>query len=589
MSILTIKLWKDKAFLNGEFSELRRIALELPGFKKFHNDSLMFEPSGKNIEHLINYGGAIKWIDEAEELMNTHKQRMIGEISLISSKQDPKIWGIDDSVGTFKFKHQPFEHQAKAWFLSKDAEYYGYFMEMGTGKTKVIIDNAAYLWKKGEIDCLIIVAPNGVNAQWVNEQIPEHMPRWVTYNAATYRASDKKMIKRVEEIYDSNDDSLKIVSFNIESFSNQKGINYITAFLKKFPSMLAIDESTRIKTPGSQRTKNALKVAPLAKYRRIMSGAPVTKGYEDLYSQLKFLHPDVLGFNSFYTFRNYHCIMGGFESRQIVGYRPNAIKELEKRIETYTFRTTKKECLDLPDKIYTKRFVELTEQQRALYNGLEKDLDEELESIREAAIGGNAITKEVNAALMSAITKMLRMQQIICGHLVIESESGDENEVIPIENNRIEALIECIEEAQGKVIVWSRFVPDLKRISNAFKNNGINHVLYFGEIKSKDREEAINKFRTDSSCKVFLAQPASGGTGLNLAVADTMIYYSNDFNADTRWQSEDRAHRIGQKNNVTYIDLISPGTIDVKILAALKQKKNLADALLDNPRISMES
>jgi len=581
MSKLSVKLWKDKAFLNGDFQDLRRIALELPGFKKFVNDSLMFEPSGKNIEHLMA-SDDIEWIGEAGELFKNHQDRIKKEIVLISNKSDPENWS--PSGNSFKFKHKPFDHQLKAWFLSKDQEYYGYFMEMGTGKTKVIIDNAAYLWEKGEIECLVIVAPNGVNAQWINEQVPEHMPDWVEYESAIYRASDKKMLKEVEQIYDSEKKRLKIVAFNIESFSNQKGINYIGAFLKKFPSMLAIDESTRIKTPGSQRAKNALKLAPLAKYRRIMSGAPVTKGYEDLYAQLKFLHPDVLGFNSFYTFRNYHCIMGGFESRQVVGYRPNAIKELEKRIETYTFRITKKECLDLPEKIYIKRSVELTQEQKDIYKKIEKELEIDLAMVKNMAKGGNAIPKEVDSALMAAITKMLRMQQVICGHFVIEDEEKETSQTIQLENNRIDVLMDCIEEAQGKVIVWSRFVNDIKLISKRMTEGKIGHVLYYGDVKQNDRDAAIKRFREDPSCKVFLAQPASGGTGLNLAVADTVIYYSNDFNADTRWQSEDRAHRIGQKNNVTYIDLISPGTIDTKILSSLMEKKNLADALLDNPR-----
>lgn len=354
--------------------------------------------------------------------------------------------------------------------------------------------------------------------------------------------------------------------------------------------MMVIDESVRIKTPGSLRTKAAIKFAPLAKYRRIMSGAPVTKGYEDLYAQLKFLHPDVLGFTSFYTFRNYHCLMGGFESRQIVGYRPNAIKELEDKIAAYTYRVTKKECLDLPEKIYMKRLVELTPEQNELYDKLEDELAIDMRTLKNIkdnnSISGPEAHQAADTALMSAITRMLRMQQVCCGHFVIESEDGDKknNQVIDVPSKRIDSLMDCINEAQGKIIVWSRFIYDLKKISEILKKEKIDHVTYHGEIKQQDREANINKFRSDPNCKVFLAQPASGGTGLNLAVADTVIYFSNDFNADTRWQSEDRAHRIGQKNNVTYIDLVSANTIDEEILDSLKNKKSLADALLDDPR-----
>lgn len=579
MTALKVRMWKDKAFLNGEFPTLRRISLELPGFKKFLNDSLLFEPSAKNIECLLKED--IEWQGEADAIKNQHIKRINAELEIVELK---KTLDIKDP-GDYEYGTKPFDHQAKAFLLSRDKEFYAYFMEMGTGKTKVVIDNAAYLFERKAIECLIIVAPNGVHSQWVREQIPTHMPKRIRTDSAIYRASDKGMLREVERIIKSQDSRLKIVSFNIEAFSNLKGTQYLTQLLKRFKCMLVIDESTRIKTPGSLRTKNALKLAELAKYRRIMSGAPVTKGYEDLYSQLKFLHPDVLGFNSFYTFRNYHCIMGGFESRQIVGYRPNAVKELESRIDTYCFRTTKKECLDLPDKIYINRYVELTPEQDELYSKIEDELAIDMRYLQEIKGRVDAgADREHDTALMSAITKMLRMQQVACGHFVIKDEATGELDLTELPSNRLEVLMECIEEAQGKVIVWSRFIHDLKRISARLSKDKIGHVTYHGEVLGKQREDNIDRFRNSPSCKVFLAQPASGGTGLNLAVADTVIYFSNDFNADTRWQSEDRAHRIGQKNNVTYIDLIAAKTIDEDILDSLKSKKNLADALLDDPR-----
>ncbi len=568
MSNLTVKLWKDKAYLNGDFQEIRRLAMELPGFRKFVNDSLLFELSGKNIEHLST--PEIVWIGEAKKFQNDYFKRKNREEQMRAMKEA----ATPEDAFEVMFKTKPFEHQRKAFMLSKDLEYYAYFMEMGTGKTKVVIDNIAYLYSINAIECAIILAPNGVHAQWINEQIPQHMPDWVDTHAAIYRAGVASAVRRVKEVH-TEQSGLRIVAFNIESLSNKKGVEAIQSFLTKFKCIFVIDESTRIKSPSSMRTKNALKLAGLAAYRRIMSGAPVTKGYEDLYAQLKFMHPDVLGFTSFYTFRNYHCVMGGFEQKQIVGYRPNAIKELEKKIEAYSFRITKAECLDLPEKIYTKRFVELTKEQQEIYNALENEL---IIQINDIKIGDN---------YELAVTQLLRMQQVVCGHYPVLI-SGDEPEkrynIKPIETKRIELLMECIEEAQGKVIVWSRFTFDLKAIAAALKVAKIGYVTYFGETDGQQREANINTFRNDPACKVFLAQPASGGTGLNLAVANTVIYFSNDFNADTRWQSEDRAHRIGQKNNVTYIDIVATGTIDEEILDSLRNKKNLADALLDNPR-----
>ena len=236
------------------------------------------------------------------------------------------------------------------------------------------------------------------------------------------------------------------------------------------------------------------------------------------------------------------------------------------------------------------RAVELTKEQQELYDKLEDELAIDMRTLKNIKdhndVSDPKAHQAADAALMSAITRMLRMQQVCCGHFVIEHEDGDKKtqEIIDINSNRIDVLMDCIQEAQGKIIVWCRFIHDLKKISKRLSEEGIKHRTYYGDVTPKDREEAIDAFRSIPDVKVFLAQPASGGTGLNLAVADTVIYFSNDFNADTRWQSEDRAHRIGQKNNVTYIDLISQGTIDDEILDSLRNKKNLADALLDNPR-----
>lgn len=557
-----IKVWKDKGWLSGNFLKIRNLALSMPGFKKFVNDSLMFELSGKNIEYLVNCNdSSLVWTDSAWKQRRLYKERVEKEEAI----RKQKLEAIPEGAYDFQFKTVPFEHQKKAFILSKDLEYFGYFMEMGTGKTKVVIDVSAHLYSSNSIECLIIVAPNNVHGQWIDEQIPIHMPDWLLYESVAYKASNKNTVKSMEKLLNSTDNTLKIIAFNIESLSNKKGVAAIHSFLIKYRCLLVIDESSRIKTPGSLRTKAALKLAGLAHYRRIMSGAPITKGYEDLYSQLKFLHPDVLGFGSFYTFRNYYCIMGGFEMREIVGYRPNCIKELEAKMEAYSFRITKKECLTLPDKVYMTRFVDLTEEQKSIYKLLVDDF--------EAEINGG----KINAPL--AITKMLRMQQVICGHAV-----DDDEKIHDVPSNRLDVLIECVEEAQGKVIVWSRFIHDIKKISLAMNHKKIRHRTYYGEVKQADREIGMKAFKEDPSVKVFLGQPASGGTGLNLQEATTVIYYSNDFNADTRWQSEDRAHRIGQKNKVTYIDIIAKNSIDIKILQALRSKKNLADALLDNPR-----
>ena len=564
---VTVKTWKNKGFLNGDFLLLRTYALELPGMKKFVNDSLLFEWSGKNIEYLSQKKDLF-WTKEAAIHLEDYKRNLEKEKSLITIKQE----FVDEEIQDYAFKTKPFDHQKKAFLLSREQDYYGLFMEMGTGKTKVIIDTAAYLYSKDLINCLVIVAPNGVHAQWIDEQLPLHLPDNILFYPAIYRASIPSAVREITKVLedDSEKRCLKVVSFNIDALSHKKGVGLIHKFLESHRCLLVIDESVRIKTPGSLRTKNALGLAALAKYRRIMSGAPITNGYEGLYAQFQFLSPNILGFNSFYTFRNYFCIMGGFEGREVVGYKPNAQQELERKVDAYSFRVTKSECLTLPEKIYLKRYVELTIEQANIYDKLEEDLLTEL--------NGAAIDITI------AITKLLRMQQLVCGFL-----PDAEGKIHEVPNNRITVLTEAIEEAllqpDTKIIIWARFIQDIKNIRAELLKIGMkNFAIHYGEISQKDRESEIQKFKTDKNCKIFLGTPSSGGTGLNLAEASTVIYYSNDFNADTRWQSEDRAHRIGQTKHVTYIDLIARGTTDVEVLAALRGKKNMADAILDNPR-----
>lgn len=553
---------KDKKgyLYSDSFQALRKTAIGFPGWKKFLDDAVMFEPTGANLEYLEQCEN-MEWSEGASEMLNRVKMLREAAAKTIDMKSMP----IESF--NFPFKTEPFEHQKRAFFISKDKKNFGYFMEMGTGKSKVLIDNIAYLYSKGEIDAAVIVAPNGVHRQWVEEQLPAHMPEWVEYDSMFYKAGDKKIVQRISEMVDKKG-ILRIFTFNCDCFSRKEGTNLIKTVLHKTKAMLALDESTRFKTPGSLRTKNALSAAPMAWYRRILSGAPVTKGIEDLYSQMKFLDPDILGFNSFYTFRNKYCILGGWEGRQIVGYKN--VEELQKRIAGHSFRVTKSECLDLPEKIYTTRTVELSKEQKICYDQLKEDYFTMVDG------------KVVDATM--AITRLMRMQQVICGMLPIISEDTLETTGYKdLESNRLKLCIELVQEAEGKIIIWSRFVRNINQIELELKKLGIDCVTYYGDVSNQKRAENIKRFKEHPDCKVFIAQPASGGTGLNLAVANTVIYYSNDFNADTRWQSEDRAHRIGQKSNVTYIDIIAEKTIDRKIMKALRDKKSVADLVIDSP------
>ena len=443
--------------------------------------------------------------------------------------------------------------------MARDKKSFALLMEQGTGKTKVIIDNASYLYSKGEITSLVVIAPNGVHRNWLRE-VKTHMLEWCL-NESFYYSSNmtKKRIAEFDEVYTAGN-CLKIFTFNVEAFTSPKAIYYMNKILLANKVMLVVDESSRIKRPGAKRTKIITKFSKQADYKRIMTGTPVTKGAEDVYSQFRFLDPQILGYDSFYSFKAQYCIMGGFENRQVVSYQN--IDELTRNIEGHSFRVLKKDCLDLPDKIYQRHYVEMTPKQKQLYQNLKKSFVAELEG------------QTVEAP--EAITRLLRLQQILCGWF--PSEQGVEK--IEEKNPRIEALKEILSDIDSKVIIWARFKADLRAIERAL---GDLAVSYHGDVTTDAREVAVDRFQNDPKIKYFIGQPQSGGIGLTLTAADYAIYYSNSFDLEQRMQSEDRCHRIGTKNNVTYIDIETRGSVDTKIIKALRAKKNIADIITKDP------
>tara|TARA_R110000824_G_scaffold101555_2_gene241190 strand:- start:1017 stop:2714 length:1698 start_codon:yes stop_codon:yes gene_type:complete len=535
----------------GNFDKLT----SLPGYKKWIGRSLMFDPTGANIERINKYWPDAIWDDEVLYILDDYINNLKEAEEVLRMKKEDLPENDD-----FNFETKPFEHQRKAFYMSRDKKSFALLMEQGTGKTKVIIDNAAYLYGKGEITALIVIAPNGVHRNWINSEIPIHMPKWCLHKSVFYTAGMNK--KRTEE-YNSvigASDCLKIFSFNVEAFTSIKAIEFMQKALLSNKVMLVVDESSRIKRPGAKRTKIITKFGKQAEYLRIMTGTPVTKGPEDVYSQFKFLDHKILGYDSFYSFRARYCTMGGFENRQIISYQN--IDELTRNIEGHSFRVLKKDCLDLPDKIYQRHYVEMSAKQIKIYKNMKESFVAELEG------------QVVNAP--EAITRLLRLQQITCGWFPTE------NGVEPIENKnlRLEALKEILGDINSKVIIWARFKADLKAIEAAL---GDLAVSYHGEVSNDDREAAVYRFQNDDSIRYFIGQPQSGGIGLTLTAADYVVYYSNSFDLEIRMQSEDRCHRIGTKNNVTYIDIEARKTIDSKIIKALREKKSLADIITKDP------
>ena len=467
----------------------------------------------------------------------------------------------------YKFKTKPYAHQITALEKSWDKTAYGYFMEMGTGKSKVLVDNIAMLYDKGKINGALIIAPKGVYRNWYSQEIPIHLashiqPKMVLWTASTSKAKDKEYQTLFETGYD-----LHVLIMNVEAFSTKKGLDFAAKFLRTHKTMMAVDESTTIKTPTAKRTKAILNLGKQASYRRILTGSPVTKSPLDLYTQCSFLDEDLLGHVSFYSFRNRYAVMldknfGGRRVQIISHYQ--RLDELADILNVFSYRVLKEDCLDLPEKIYIKREIELTDEQTKAYA-----------TMKSAAL---ASIKGKLATAPHVLTQMMRLHQITCGHL-----KTDEGDTTNLKSNRLNELMDVLDEVEGKAIIWANYIYDIEHIVSELKKKyGEDSVVqYYGAIKSEDRQTNIEKFQDpNSNYRFFVGNPQTGGYGITLTCASNVIYYSNGYDLEKRLQSEDRAHRIGQKKSVTYVDIIATKTIDEKIVKALRAKINIASTIL---------
>jgi len=470
----------------------------------------------------------------------------------------------------YQYETTPYDHQRVALEDSWSAEYYALFMEMGTGKTKVAIDTMAILYEAEKLKAVLIIAPKGVYDNWVKGEIPIHLPKRIPRQLCRWIPSKTKKFE--EELMDfivKKDPILKIFVMNVEAFSTPRGTEAATAFLYQNPAnMVVVDESTTIKNRKAARTKNIVSLQRHSKYRRILTGSPITKSPMDLFSQCGFLAEKSLGFNSFYAFQGRYAniqqrTMGHRSFQQVMGYR--RLDELSEKLDVFSNRVLKMDCLDLPPKVYIRRDVELTPEQEKLYRQMKK--------LALAKLDNGEL-----ATTASVLTQIMRLQQICCGHLM-----PDDGAMQLIKNNRLTELLNLVEEVQGKAIIWATYTHDILQISKELSERfGPESVAtYYGDTEQDARQEIVNDFQdVENPLRFFVGQPRTGGYGITLTAANTVIYYSNSYDLEIRLQSEDRAHRIGQTQHVLYVDLVSPDTVDEKIIKALKDKIDIAQEVL---------
>jgi len=470
----------------------------------------------------------------------------------------------------YKFKTKPYAHQITALEKSWNKAHFAYFMEMGTGKSKVLIDNIAMLYDKGKINGALIVAPKGVYQNWFDIEIPNHMPTHIEKKMVLWKASFMKgneiVSKEVDALFETGTD-LHILIMNVEALSTKNGVTFANKFLSCHETLMAIDESTTIKNPDAIRTRSIVQLGKSAKYRRILTGSPVTKSPLDLYKQCEFLNEGLLDYTSYYAFKSRYSVLrtanfGGRSVQIVVGYKN--LDELSQRIEQFSYRVLKEDCLDLPSHSFTKRIIQLSKEQQKIYQSMKQ--------LALAQLDGKLMTTA------TALVQLMRLHQITCGHF-----KSDDGTIQKIKNERLDALMDILSEVENKAVIWAHYKYDIEVIVEAIKKEygPDSYVTYYGDTPSEIRQNNIKLFQDENSKVRFLiGTPQTGGYGITLTAGNVMIYYSNGYDLEKRTQSEARINRAGQKRKMTYIDIIAEGTVDEKIVDALRKKVDIASKVM---------
>jgi hypothetical protein len=463
------------------------------------------------------------------------------------------------AAGSYQPKGQDYEHQLKAASKIGSKQFFGLFMEQGTGKSRVLINWAGRLYASGKITGVIVVSKKGVHRQWVEAQLEEHLN--CDWSGAFWPLKGADDLPR---------GGLQWLAFNYDGLKTPAGLAMATTFAKRHHGKLLIiaDESQEIKNHQSARHKAMEALKPYSSHRGLATGTPIAKDLTDEWAQLRWLDDRILGVRYLTSFRAEYCIMGGYEGRAVVAHKN--IQTFKAKVDPFTFRATKDEIGILP-KQYAKWTFDLTKAQLSLIKRLKDDVKAQLDS--------GAIVNLANAA--AALTKF---QQIASGFVV--DEDGTIHRLMSWEHNpRVQAALEWLDAEDGKAIIWARYREDMAIMAEALGGIGVTFAEYHGGTSDSQRKAAVDSFMSRDGIRVFLANPQAAGTGLNLqGLCQRALYYTNSFNAIDRWQSEDRIHRIGTNGAVTYTDLIAAKSPDKAIIRNLLRKKGLSDMVLSDIR-----
>lgn len=452
--------------------------------------------------------------------------------------------------------------QKKAIEAAKSQTGFAYFMEMGLGKTLTVLTEFLQLVDTNGVQRLVVVCPNSFKQGWVEEMKKHIIPVYAFIYDSGDDISQAAFLRR-------NFTMPPVLIVNYEAIRRPQTQAYISKFVGQRIAMIVFDESIQIKTYNSQQTKAALMLAPLFRYRRILSGKPISQGPHDLWAQMRAI--GALNGQPYFPFKTTFCKMGGFKAKKVVGAQNEEL--LAAKIDPYVFRATKTEYTDLPPKIYTSRSYTLSPPLMEKYKSMEHDFVVWL-------------SDEKNVSVDAFITKYIKLAQIQCGFII--DDGGAVNTLVqPEENPRFTLLKEIVDDVVGKVIIPYKHRYTFTILNRVLAEYNPAHIR--GNMNDTEIGAQKRAFNEDPKCRIILLQIQAGKYGHTLLGGpepenrcSTMVFAENSYSLDDRSQIEDRMHRHGQTaDSCLYIDLW--GTkLDREVTMALQRKESVYKAVFDH-------